>query len=71
MFYVINSLDLTTLPIDQVDILQHFIPTEQELKAFSTYLDQGKNIRSLSEEDQFLFAVILIIYFINIITFLI
>lgn len=53
----INNLDLKTLPIDQIDILQHFIPSDQEKKAFNNHLNQGKNISNLSEEDQFLFAV--------------
>ena len=66
--------------MDQVDILQHFIPTEQEvihyfhsfridlnilykkniifkLKAFAKYVDSGKDVKALSEEDQFLIAV--------------
>lgn len=51
------SLDLNSLPIEQVDILQHFIPTEPELKAFNSYIDGGKDIRALSEEDQFLYAL--------------
>lgn len=54
----INNLDLAALQAEQVDILQHFIPTDQELKAFSAYVESGKDIRSLSDEDQFLYAVI-------------
>jgi hypothetical protein len=50
-------LDLNALPVDQVDILNHFVPTEQEIKLFTNYIEEGKNIRNLSEEDQFLFAV--------------
>ena len=46
------------LPIDQIDILIHFIPNDQETKAFANYLNQGKDIKNLSDEDQFLFAVI-------------
>lgn len=53
----INNLDLISLPIEQIDILLHFIPTDVEHKAFTKYLDQGKNIKNLSEEDQFLFAL--------------
>jgi hypothetical protein len=47
--------------MDQVDILQHFIPTESELKAFSKYIESGKDLKALSEEDQFLIAVNIII----------
>jgi hypothetical protein len=53
----INNLDLASLQIEQVDILQHFIPSDQELKAFASYADSGKEIRLLSEEDQFLYAL--------------
>lgn len=53
----INNLDLNSLPIDQIDILLHFIPSDTETKAFNNYLNQGKDIKSLSEEDQFLFAL--------------
>jgi hypothetical protein len=53
----INNLDMAALQSEQVDILQHFIPTEQELKAFASYVDSGKDIRLLSDEDQFLYAL--------------
>lgn len=53
----INNLDLHSLPADQIDLLQHFVPTESELKAFKAYIDEGKSVSLLSEEDQFLFAL--------------
>jgi formic-like protein len=53
----INNLDLQSLPIDQIEILQHFIPTEQELKAFNSYIESNKSISSLSDEDKFLYAL--------------
>ncbi|CAF1000665.1 unnamed protein product [Adineta steineri] len=50
----LNNLDLKILTIDTIDILQHFIPTESEIKAFSSYLSDGKSIVNLSDEDRFL-----------------
>jgi hypothetical protein len=54
---ILFSLDLKTLTIDTIDILQHFIPTESETKAFTSYLSDGKSIGNLSDEDRFLHGV--------------
>jgi hypothetical protein len=51
------SLDLKILTSDIIDILQHFIPTENEIKAFTSYLADGKSIMNLSDEDRFLYGV--------------
>lgn len=51
------SLDLKVLTPDTIDILQHFIPTESETKAFASYLSDGKSILNLSDEDRFLYGV--------------
>lgn len=51
------SLDLKILSADIIDILQHFIPTENEIKAFTSYLADGKSIMNLSDEDRFLYGV--------------
>lgn len=48
---------MNTLPLEQIDILLHFIPNDQETKAFSNYMNQGKDVKKLSDEDQFLFAL--------------
>ncbi|CAF4224699.1 unnamed protein product, partial [Adineta steineri] len=40
----LNNLDLKILTTDTIDILQHFIPTETEIKAFTSYLSDGKSI---------------------------
>ncbi len=45
------------LTTDTIDILQHFIPTETETKAFTSYLSDGKSITNLSDEDRFLYGV--------------
>jgi hypothetical protein len=54
---LIFSLDLRILNTDIIDILQHFIPTETEIKAFTSYLSDGKSINNLSDEDRFLHGV--------------
>ena len=54
---VFSSLDLRILTSDIIDILQHFIPTESEIKAFTSYLADGKSIMNLSDEDRFLYGV--------------
>jgi hypothetical protein len=48
---------LNILTSDTIDILQHFIPTETEAKAFTSYLSDGKSITNLSDEDRFLYGV--------------
>jgi hypothetical protein len=48
---------LNILTTDIIDILQHFIPTETEIKAFTSYLADGKSIMNLSDEDRFLYGV--------------
>ncbi|CAF3806487.1 unnamed protein product, partial [Rotaria magnacalcarata] len=53
----LNNLDLKILTTDTIDILQHFIPTESETKAFASYLSDGKSIINLSNEDRFLYGL--------------
>jgi len=48
---------LKILSADIIDILQHFIPTENETKAFTSYLADGKSIMNLSDEDRFLYGL--------------
>lgn len=50
----ITSLDLKTIPLESVEILQRMIPTEQETKAYREYLAEKKDINLLTEEDKFL-----------------
>lgn len=50
----VNSLDLTILKYEQVEVLQRMVPTEQECKQYREYLFAKKNPELLSEEDKFL-----------------
>lgn len=50
----INSLDLKLLPLENVELLQRMVPTEQESKAYREYIIEKKNINLLTEEDKFL-----------------
>lgn len=57
MSFLVLSLDLKILTSDTIDILQHFLPTEVENKAFTSYLADGKSLNFLSDEDRFLYGV--------------
>lgn len=50
----INMLDLKQLSLENVELLQRMIPTEQETKAYREYVNEKKNINLLTEEDKFL-----------------
>ena len=50
----INNLDLKTLSLDNVELLQKMVPTEQESKLFKDYVIEKKNINLLTEEDKFM-----------------
>lgn len=50
----INMLDLKLLPLENVEILQRMVPTEQETKAYKEYVLEKKNVNILTEEDKFL-----------------
>lgn len=50
----VNSLDLTVLKHDQVEVLQRMVPTEHECKLYKEYMFARKNIELLTEEDKFL-----------------
>lgn len=53
----VNSLDLTVLKHEQVEVLQRMVPTEQECKLYREYLIAKKNPDLLTEEDKFLFQL--------------
>ena len=55
--FLFSSLDLKVLTSDTIDILQHFLPTEMEHKAFNSYLADGKSLNQLADEDRFLYGV--------------
>ncbi|XP_030750923.1 formin-like protein isoform X2 [Sitophilus oryzae] len=50
----INMLDLKQLSLENVELLQRMVPTEQETKAYKEYVLEKKNINMLTEEDKFL-----------------
>lgn len=49
----INNLDLKQLSLENVELLQKMVPTEQETKIFKDYIIEKKNINLLTEEDKF------------------
>uniref|UniRef100_A0A671QYM1 Formin-like protein 2 n=1 Tax=Sinocyclocheilus anshuiensis TaxID=1608454 RepID=A0A671QYM1_9TELE len=50
----IQMLDLRTLPVDFVECLMRFIPTEAELKVFRQYEKERKPLENLTNEDRFM-----------------
>ncbi|KAK5644344.1 hypothetical protein RI129_005644 [Pyrocoelia pectoralis] len=50
----INLLDLKQLSLENVELLQRMVPTEQECKAYREYVIEKKNVNVLTEEDKFL-----------------
>ncbi|CAH1122122.1 unnamed protein product [Ceutorhynchus assimilis] len=50
----INSLDLKQLSLENVELLQRMVPTDQETKAYKEYAQEKKNINILTDEDKFL-----------------
>lgn len=50
----INNLDLKTLSLENVELLQKMIPSEQEVKLYKDYVIEKKNINILTEEDKFM-----------------
>lgn len=50
----INLLDLKQLSLENVELLQRMVPTEQECKAYREYIVEKKNVNLLTEEDKFL-----------------
>ncbi|XP_056637256.1 formin-like protein [Diorhabda sublineata] len=50
----INILDLKQLSLENVELLQRMVPTEQETKAYREYQFEKKNVNLLTEEDKFL-----------------
>lgn len=48
------SFDLKTLPVDFVECLMRFLPTENEVKVLRLYERERKPLESLSDEDRFM-----------------
>ncbi|KAK2180878.1 hypothetical protein NP493_421g02041 [Ridgeia piscesae] len=54
----INSLDLKTLSLEKVEILQRVIPNDQEIKLYRDYERDKKPIDILSDEDKFMISLL-------------
>lgn len=54
MIKAINALDLKTLSLENVELLQKMVPTEQELKLYKDFVIEKKNVNLLTEEDKFM-----------------
>ena len=50
-------MDLRSLPLDTVEIIDKITPNEDEIKKFSQFTKEKKNPSSLSENDRFLYDV--------------
>lgn len=50
----VNTLDLKVLSLENVELLQRMVPTDQETKAYREYIIEKKNVNLLTEEDKFL-----------------
>ncbi|XP_077281282.1 formin-like protein isoform X1 [Temnothorax americanus] len=50
----VNALDLKVLSLENVELLQRMVPTDQEIKAYREYIIEKKNVTLLTEEDKFL-----------------
>ncbi|XP_067266832.1 formin-like protein 2 isoform X2 [Chanodichthys erythropterus] len=50
----IQMFDLRTLPVDFVECLMRFIPTESELKVLRQYEKERKPLENLTDEDRFM-----------------
>ncbi|GAB0098667.1 Formin-like protein [Sergentomyia squamirostris] len=50
----INNLDLKQLSLENVEILQKMVPTEQEQKAYREYVAERKDLSMLTDEDKFM-----------------
>lgn len=54
LIYVCVRFDLRTLPVDFVECLMRFIPTESELKVLRQYEKERKPLENLTDEDRFM-----------------
>ncbi|XP_051156889.1 formin-like protein isoform X2 [Leptopilina boulardi] len=50
----VNALDLKVLSLENVELLQRMVPTDQEIKVYREYIINKKNVNLLTEEDKFL-----------------
>jgi formic-like protein len=50
----INNFDLKVLSVENVELMQKMIPTEQEVKLYKDFVIEKKNMSLLTEEDKFM-----------------
>ena len=48
----INALDVKTLSMETVELLQRMVPVQAEIEAYRKYTTEGKDIEKLTEEDR-------------------
>lgn len=53
-FTSVLRFDLKTLPVDFVECLMRFLPTENEVKVLRLYERERKPLENLSDEDRFM-----------------
>ena len=56
-YYYDFSLDLKTLSLERVEILQRIVPNDQEIKLYKEYERNKKPVEVLSDEDKFMINV--------------
>lgn len=54
VFFALDRFDLKTLPVDFVECLMRFLPTENEVKMLRLYERERKPLENLSDEDRFM-----------------
>ena len=47
-----NALDISTISMETIELLQRMIPLEAEIKAYREYNTAGKDVEKLTEEDR-------------------
>lgn len=54
MVKAINSLDLKLFSLENVELLQKIVPTEQEIKLYKDYVSEKKSVIVLTDDDKFM-----------------
>ena len=55
-------MDLESLPLECVEILQKITPNQEEVKKFQQFSQAKKNAHQLEDNDRFLYEVDLVVY---------
>jgi len=54
IIFAVNNLDNSSLSLDAIELLQRVVPDDEERKAFNKYSAEGKDLKKLTEEDQYM-----------------